>query len=162
MMRTIGVTLAGLCYLLTGAAQAAAVYRCEVGGKMVYTDKPCASGSAPHAMAPLSTMPAAEGGDLAQDYDARKQSSRETKDKEDAAWLKAHAAEKAESARMDGAVREGKVLKDMTADQVRRTLGSPDEVERKDGRERWTYTGKKKQVVVLEGGKVVKSPASNQ
>lgn len=138
----------------------AAVYRCEIGGSPVYTDRPCAAGVAPHAMPQISTVPAAGDSDLAKDHDARIERGRKARDKDDAAWLKAHEETKDRAARMRAAIAEKKVLKDMTPDEVRRALGSPDEVERENGREEWVYgSGKARQVVVIEDGRVVKIPA---
>lgn len=135
----------------------AAVYRCEVGGKPVYTDRPCAAGVAPHAMPQISTVPAAGESDLAQEHDARKDRGRKARDKDDAAWLKSHAEAKDREARMNAAIADKKALKDMNPDEVRRALGSPDEVERRSGVEEWVYIdGKSRQTVVIENGRVIK------
>lgn len=143
--------------LLVVVPAEAVVYRCEVDGKPVYTDKPCAAGVAPHPMPQISTVPAAGDSDLAKEHDARIERSRKARDQEDAVWLKSHEARKAEEARMNAAIVERKVLKEMTPDQVRRALGSPDQVERGSGAEEWVYgSGKTKRTVLIENGRVVK------
>lgn len=135
----------------------AAVYRCEIDSKLVFTDQPCAAGAAAHQMPLITTVPAAGDADLAKEHDARIERGRVARDKEDAAWLKEHEESKAQEARMDAAIAEKKALKDMTPDQVRRALGSPDEVERKAGSEEWVYgSGKAKQAVLIENGRVVR------
>ncbi|MGQ0618828.1 MAG: hypothetical protein ACT4QA_02755 [Panacagrimonas sp.] len=137
----------------------ATVYRCDVAGKPVYTDKPCTAGAAPHAMPSIGTMPAVDAdASLGKAYDQREEESRQSREQADAAWLKLHEARKAEDARLNAAIAEGRVVKDMSPDQVRRVLGSPDELERRPGGiEEWSYgSGKARQVVVIEGGRVVR------
>lgn len=140
----------------------AAVYRCMVDGKPTYTDQPCGAGARPHAMPGISTVPSVGESDLAKDFDARRERESEAKEKDDKAWLEDHAERKETEARMNAAIAERKVLKDMSPDQVRRALGSPDEVERKGSSEEWIYgTGKQRRTVQFEGGKVVRSSAKN-
>lgn len=147
-------------FLLVLLPAGAAVYRCEVGGKPVFTDQPCAAGARPHALEPLNTLPAAADADLAKAHDTRAEKERRARDKDDAAWLKSHEAAKEREARINAAVAGKKVLKDMNPDEVRRALGSPDEVERREGREEWIYgSGKTRQTVVIENGRVVKIPS---
>lgn len=154
-MLLIGV-LAAAAWTAQGA-----VYRCMVDGKPTYTDRPCAAGSAPHALPQISTLPSPGDSDLAQDYDERLERQAKAREQEDRAWLKDHAARKDAEARMNTAINERRVLKDMSADQVRRALGSPDDVEREGGREQWVYgTGKQRRTVLFEGGRVVKSTGS--
>lgn len=153
MIRVLAILI-----LLATIEVEAAVYRCEVDGKPVYTDRPCAAGASPHALPQLSTVPgAADEAGLAGDYDRRKAQQRKSHEEADADWFKLHEARKAEEVRMNEAVAEGRVLKDMTAAQVRRALGSPDEVERKSRVEEWTYgSGKARQIVVIENGRVTR------
>lgn len=135
----------------------AAVYRCEIDGRMVYTDRPCATGAQPHTLPALSTVPSEGTPDLSRQHDERVQRERESRSRDDAAWLESHARRREQDARMEAAIAAGQVIKGMRADQVRRALGSPDEVERSQGSERWTYgAGRDKQAVDLEGGVVVR------
>lgn len=144
------------CCLLVGAAEAA-VYRCEVQGRTVYTDHPCAAGAEPHALPELSTVPSTTASDLAEQFDQRREQDLKDKRKDDAEWLKAHEARRAEEARMSEAARAGQVLKDMTPDQVRRALGGPDQVERGADGEQWVYgSGKTRRTVVFKQGRVVR------
>jgi hypothetical protein len=71
-----------------------AVYRCEVGGQVTYTDHACAAGTAPAELPALGTMPAAKGADLAKQFDERTKREREAHEKSERAWLEAHAKEK--------------------------------------------------------------------
>ena len=147
--------LLALCGLGLAFTAWPAVYRCEVGGRTVYTDHACAAGASPHDLPVISVLPAGEQSDLAGDHDARRARLRGSRQKEDAAWLKAHQKRKATDARMNAAAADHKVLKDMSADQVRRALGAPDEVKRKDGVEKWVYVdGKQRRTVVLKNGRV--------
>lgn len=152
-----------LWWVLLALPADAAVYRCEVNGRPVYTDQPCAPNAAPHELPGILSLPAGEEADLAGDYDARAERERASRRKEDAAWLRSHAATKAEKARMDAAIAEHKVLKGMSADQVRRALGRPDEVERGAGTEQWTYgSGKTRQVIDFENDRVKTAPAARR
>lgn len=129
--------------LLPALSAQAEVYRCLVEGRPMYTDRPCAAGAVPHALPDISALPSPGASDLAREHDARRERELETRRQNDAAWLDDHA--------------ERKVLKDMSADEVRRALGSPDEVERSGSREQWAYgAGKQRRTVVFEAGKVVK------
>lgn len=150
---------ATLALILIGIARGpvlAEVYRCEADGKTVYTDQPCAAGAEPVALPPLGRVPAGEASDLADAYDERMDRRRESRKREDARWLQSHRARKEETARFDAAVREKRVLKGMGADHVRRALGSPDDIERAEGRETWTYgTGsKRRRTLVFEDGRL--------
>lgn len=145
-----------ICAVLAGVAEAA-VYRCEVQGRTVYTDHPCAAGAAPHALPELSRVPSETASDLAEQFDERREQDLKDKRKSDAEWLKAHESRRAIEARMREAAREGQVLKDMTPDQVRRALGGPDEVERGADGEQWVYgNGKSRRTVVFKQGRVVR------
>lgn len=147
--------LLALCAVCLTFAAHAAVYRCDVAGKKVYTDHPCVAGAKPHELPAIGVMPAGEQADLAREHDARLQRRLGSKRKEDAVWLKTHEKRRAVDARMTAAVVGHKVLKGMSAGQVRRALGAPDEVHRKDGVEKWVYlNGKQRRTVVLENGEV--------
>lgn len=143
--------------LLPALSAQAEVYRCMVEGRAMYTDRPCAAGAVPHALPDISALPSPGASDLAREHDARRERELETRRQNDAAWLDDHAERKAREVRMAAAIAERKVLKDMSADEVRRALGSPDEVERSGSREQWAYgAGKQRRTVVFEAGKVVK------
>lgn len=148
---------------LPTTSTAAPVYRCEIEGRVVYTDRPCGQGAAPRQLPALVTLPAAPPTELTMERGRREAEAREAHDRESAAWLKAHEAGKVEEARMRAAVDEGRILKGMSADQVRRALGSPDEVERSGPSEEWIYgSGKARQTVAFENGKVVRPPRAQK
>lgn len=135
----------------------AAVFRCMVEGRRLYTDRPCRAGDAPHALPWLGLAPAGGQADLAAEHDQRRERMRDSHRRQDAAWLEANAERKAHERRMQGAISQKRAAPGMSADQVRRALGRPDAVERdRQGGERWTYRdGKKKRTVQLKDGKVV-------
>lgn len=147
-------SLCSLCLVSMAAAQAA-IYRCEAGGARVYTDHPCAAGAVPQALPAIGVMPAGPQADLAGAHDTRRERHQKARAKDDAQWLKDHQKRRATEASMSAAARDHRVVKDMDADQVRRALGAPDEVSRKDGVERWIYVeGRKRRTVVLKDGRV--------
>lgn len=149
-----GMLAAAVLYLATPAE--GAVYRCQVDGRMTYTDRPCATGAQPHVLPELSTVPSEKAPDLSRQHDERLERERESRARDDAAWLESHTRRKEKEARMEAAISARQVIKGMSADQVRRALGSPDEVERFAQGERWTYgSGRQKRTVDLEGGVVV-------
>ena len=138
-------------------ASAAAVFRCTVEGRALYTDRPCRAGDKPHALPWVGTMPAGAQADLAGEHDERRERMRDARQRDAAAWLEAHAERQAHDRAMERAVREARPAPGMSADQVRRALGRPDAVKRdRKGGERWTYRdGKKQRTVRLKDGKVV-------
>lgn len=141
----------------------AAVYRCVVEGRPVYTDQPCGAQAAPYKLPGIHSLPAGEEADLSRDHDERLDRERASHKKEDAAWLKEHESAKAEEERMRAAIAEHKVLKGMSSDQVRRALGGPDEVERGAGTEQWTYgSGKTRKVISFENDRVKTAPAAGK
>jgi hypothetical protein len=159
-LRAFGVSLlCVICLVMALAATdaVAAVFRCTQDGRALYTDRPCRAGDAPHALPRLGTMPAAPQADLADEHDGRRDRNRETRQRDDAAFLEAHAERKAHERSMERAIGEKRTAPGMSADQVRRALGRPDAVKRDHrGGERWTYReGRKSRTVRLKDGKVV-------
>jgi hypothetical protein len=158
--RALGVSVVCvICLVMALAATdaVAAVFRCTEDGRALYTDRPCRAGDAPHALPRLGTMPAGPQADLADEHDERRERNRESRQRDDAAFLEAHAERKAQDRSMERAIGEKRTAPGMSADQVRRALGRPDAVKRDhEGGERWTYReGKKSRTVRLKDGKVV-------
>ncbi len=79
--------------LIAGPAGAKPVYKCEEGGKVTFTDQPCAPGASPAALPePVITAPLTQAEqDLARANEARLARERAERDREDAQWLKQHA-----------------------------------------------------------------------
>lgn len=147
--------LVGLIVLAGAGAASAQVYRCEVDGKTVFTDRACAAGSVPHELPPLGQMPAGEAADLAEDYDERRGRERENRDRANARWLQEHQRRKAEAERFEAAIRDGRTLKGMTPDHVRRALGRPDDIERSATSETWIYDdGRRRRALVFRDGQL--------
>lgn len=133
----------------------AEVYRCMEDGKKVYTDEPCKLGAKPHELPEISTVPAIEGIDLEKSYEARLKSGLQRREQDDEVWLDSLQSDKARLKRVDAAILARKVIPDMTSDEVRRAIGSPEEVEYNGSAERWIYTdGGKRRVVSLQDGRV--------
>ncbi len=131
----------------------AEVYRCQVEGRTVFTDRPCAAGARPHEMPPLGRIPAGESADLVEAYDERRSRARESRSRDNALWLEQYRDEKAQAERFEAAIRDHRTLKGMTPDHVRRALGSPDEIDRRTGTETWFYgLGKKRRALVFDDG----------
>jgi hypothetical protein len=159
-LRSVAAAAGVLCVICGWPASTpgAAVFRCTVEGRALYTDLPCRAGEAPHALPRLGVMPAGDQADLATAHDARRQRLRDAREADDAAWLGAHASRQAQERRMEEAIRQKRAAPGMSADQLRRALGRPDRVERdRDGEERWSYRaeGGRAKTVRLRDGKVV-------
>ena len=148
--------------ILTTAAEAA-VYRCEQGGRTVYTDTPCAAGSEPIEERQPTTIAAGGEADLVSAYDERRERERDLRSTADAQWLRSHEDRKAAAERVRQGLVEGRVVAGMSAADVRHVHGAPDAIEAGAGAgsERWVYRrGKKREVVLFENGHV-KGPASS-
>lgn len=153
----LGTLWLGLALLIVAGDVRSEVYRCERGGVITYTDRPCADGAVPHELPPIGQVPAGEAADLSGAYDERRAREREQRTRENARWLQEHQARKAQAERFEAAIREGRVLKGMTPDHVRRALGRPDEVERGAGAEIWTYgTGRGRKTLVFRDGQLTR------
>lgn len=152
----VAVVLVLGCPMAAGGARAA-VYRCTVGGKTVYTDQACRVGASAVKLPALQTVPAglAEQ-DMAGQYDRRQKAAAQARKAADAAWLQRHAARKAQQAAIRKGLVEGRVVAGMSPAQVEQVLGSP---ARRTGSavapKRWTYVnGRSRRVVEFSGGVV--------
>lgn len=140
----------------------AAVYRCEQGGRTVYTDTPCAAGSAPIAERQPTSIAADGGADLAAAHDERRERELDSRSAADAQWLRLHEDRKAEAADVRQGLVEGRVVPGMSAADVRHVRGAPDSIEpgAAAGGERWVYRrDRKREIVQFEHGRV-KGPAA--
>ena len=151
-----------LALLLAGTTAEAAIYKCEVNGKTVMTDRPCAANAVPETVRDPNHMdaptPAAKR--LAKEHDQR--TAREAKElaKEDAAWVQAHDADSDKADRVRKGLVERKAVRGMTSGELRQALGEPDSISRTDtargATERWEYTlaSGGTQAVTLSNGEV--------
>lgn len=124
----------------------AEVYRCERGGRMVYTDQPCNKNAKPAALPEINFVgtPGASQSDkeLARQWDQRIEKGKRVRSQSDKAWLDSHAAAQKKEERIRAAFNRHKVVKGMTPQQVRQILGDPDAQSIQDGREDitiWSY-----------------------
>jgi hypothetical protein len=140
----------------------AAVYRCEQGGRTVYTDTPCAAGSEPIAERQPTSIAADGDADLAAAHDERRERELDLRSTADAQWLRLHEDRRAEAARVRQGLVEGRVVAGMSAADVRHVRGAPDSIEPGAGAggERWVYRrDRKREVVQFENGRV-KGPSA--
>lgn len=139
----------------------AEVYRCVVGGVTQFSDRPCQAGDAPLSVPPANVVPADRAAaPLAEQHDRRVQASRKARAEEDAAWRQDYEARTAEAERLRAARGRGEVVRGMSANDVRRLLGTPAKIDSdrdaKGLRERWSYadTGAGRVTVTLRDGVV--------
>ena len=140
------MALLSVLSLLPALAGAQTVYKCQEGGKITYTDRPCPA-SATAAELPLLIVagkPSAREQALARAHDERLARAGSERDREDAVWLKEHARSADREARVHKAIVEHRVIKGMTAEEVNQSLGTPDAVASSESfgsdKETWTYT----------------------
>ena len=144
-MKPLPVVGLSAMLLLSYPAGARPVYKCEEGGKIVYTDQPCSPDARAATMPGLivTAPPSASQRDLAHAWDERIARERAERDRGDAEWLKRHGERKDRDARVRRAMIEHKVVKGMTFDEVRQALGEPDRIASGDsygtGKDSWTY-----------------------
>ena len=141
----------------------AEVYRCVVGGKLVFTDIACTAGAAPAELAPLSTMDAVPHGDFAKQYDEREARRSAEVRKSRATEAEAYSASKAQAAAIRQGEVEGRIVPGMTRSQVERILNLPTQIEGQGGpHERWVYkNGRDQRTVVFNNGVVANASNGN-
>lgn len=127
------------------SAGARPVYKCEEKGAITYTDQPCSTTADAHALPPVTVIqspgPLERARARAHDENlAREQAER---DRADAEWLKQHRNRRDREQRVRQAILGHKVIKSMTAAEVRQALGEPDRIDSGDSygtaKETWTY-----------------------
>lgn len=143
MRYLLGLQLAAVAL----SVHAGAVYRCEQDGHLTYTDQPCAGGAnATLLPGPVVTAPpTATERELARQHDTRLARDRAARDRADAKWLKDQKGLKDRAAAVRKAIIEHRVIRGMTADEVKSALGPPDRVQRSEShgsrKETWIYEG---------------------
>ena len=136
--------IAMLLMLSAGAAHAA-IYKCEMDGKTVHTDRPCAAHAEPEQVRAPNSMegPSAAGRKMAKDYDRDAASDKKVRDQANAQWVKQHEAEEGNRERVRKGIVERKAVRGMTEAELRQALGNPAHVGRTDTSkgitERWEY-----------------------
>jgi hypothetical protein len=147
-------------------AQAQTVYKCEEGGKITYTDQPCSPSARPARLPDLivAAPPTRSQQELARAHEARIARDRSARDRADAEWLKQHGNMRDREQRVRKAILEHRVIKGMTAAEVRRSLGEPDQVASGDSfgtaKESWTYTiDGQTRTVNFKSGEVISTSA---
>jgi len=137
--------LAVVALLQSVPAGAEPVYKCEEKGAITYTDRPCSPAASQQALPPLVVVqpPGPAVRRRAQAYDADLARERAERDRADAEWLKQHHNRRDREQRVRQAILEHKVIKSMTADEVKQALGEPDHIDAGDSygtaKETWTY-----------------------
>ncbi|HEY1076869.1 MAG TPA: hypothetical protein VGE51_09285 [Fontimonas sp.] len=147
-----------LCVVCYGSVSAAAVYRCERDGTVIYADKPCAANAKPADLPTAIVVPAGPAADLLKQAEEREAKARAARDKASAEWLESHEAGKAEAERIrDGRVAD-EIVEGMSESDVRRMRGEPAVVSRSRGKsgpsETWSYVlddGSRLHVTLVQG-----------
>lgn len=134
--------------MLLGSAQASGVYKCTLEGRTVFTDRPCFSDEPPIDLPPVNheaAVPAPSGKELAKRYDQRISKGKAARDKADAAFVKQQqdASKRADTNR--AAILDHRVLKGMTASEVKSALGEPDSI---DASGTWLFHGDGKRTTI--------------
>ena len=138
-----------VCILLvTSPIASAEIYRCERQGLAVFTDVPCDTDAAPLQIQTPNLIEAGLAADLARQHDERLKQEHGERDQADALWLQAHEQAKSREQNTRRAIVEGRVIKGMTAAQVRQVWGEPTEVQSGDKAERWIYKDKRRRSAV--------------
>ena len=161
--------LAALAAANTAAADA--IYRCQKGGHVSFSDVPCPASpaAAPQAAAtaglpPLMTMAPTSHGEqtLANQFDAAAQRAALQNQVENEQWERQHEADRKRAEAIRDGLDKGYVVIGMTKDQVEHVLNLPSRVEDEGSpRERWIYfEGKHKRTITFDNGLVV-SDSSN-
>ena len=132
-----------LLLLVVGTADAE-VYRCDKGGRVVYTDQPCSENAEPKQLPQLNVVEPSElEKHLADEYDKQQAKEKKIRDKANQKWLKQHEAKTADAERLKKTRNQGKVVSGMSADQVRDIYGEPDSIKKSESagisKERWTF-----------------------
>jgi hypothetical protein len=131
--------------LSSGPAGAKPVYKCEEGGNVTFTDQPC-SPQATAATLPglvVAEPPTQSQRELARRWQERTAREAAERERADGEWLKQHHDRKDRDARVRRAMLAHKVIKGMTFEEVKRSLGEPQRVSGGDSfgtdKESWTY-----------------------
>ena len=151
--------LVWLCLQASGAQ--AEVYRCEQDGLRVYSDRPCGADAEAIPLAPIGRMPAQTASPLEGAYEARRARQQALRRRANQAWLDAHQQRRAREAAVRQAQFEKRVIAGMSEDEVRRAIGSPDEVRRSGASRIWLYTGRgRERRLRFEAGRLVRPGTS--
>ncbi len=145
-------------------AQAQAIYRCQNGGRVSFSDLPCPAPKGPPAAAtaglpPLMSMTPTTHGEqaLARQFDAAADRAAVQQQVEDAQWEQQYQANKQRAAEIRHGLDHHYVVIGMTKSQVERVLNEPARIDDEGTpRERWIYVeGKRKRTITFENGLVV-------
>lgn len=137
----------------------AAVYRCEVGGRVVFTDQPCAPAAPSADLPPLNTVNAdTVDHEAARRYDQRETAKAHAYARANDAWLEDYEARQERRKAVRKALVEGRVVRGMTPAEVQHAWGLPTRRNDSDhARQRWVYVnGRARQIVEFADGVVVR------
>jgi hypothetical protein len=119
------------------------IYRCQVDGATVFSDKPCGAAAERIDVPPPMIMPAGPKVDLLGEAERRDQRAAERKAKADAEWNAEYEARKAHEEKIRAARIADAIVTGMTPDEVRRLRGDPVTVATSQGgksqRMTWSY-----------------------
>ena len=157
------MSLIPVVLLAAAVSGAPTVYKCEEGGAITYTDRPCSPTATAHELPGLivAAPPSASARTLAREHDARIARDLAERDRTDAEWLKRHAEQRDREDRVRQAIIAHRVIKSMTMAEVRSALGDPEQVAGGESfgtdKETWTYhdVGGETRVVNFKNGEVL-------
>ncbi len=134
----VGAVLAGLLVVLPAAGQ---VYRCQVDGRTVYTDRACTPESTPLALPPLQDVPAdGVNHSAVRRFNERAAAQAQAQRQADAAWLADYEVRRQREQAVRTALVHGDVIRGMTPAEVRRAWGAPTRESGKMGKSAtWVY-----------------------
>jgi hypothetical protein len=154
-----------LAVLVTTAVWPDAIYRCQSGGRVSFSDVPCPAGprippsAATAALPPLMSMTPTSKGEqtLANQFDAAASRAAVQQRVENEQWEERYQDNKKRAADIRKGLDKGYVVVGMTKRQVERVLNLPARIDDEGGpRERWIYQeGKRKRTITFENGLVV-------
>lgn len=142
-------------------AAASTIYKCEEKGVITYTDRPCSHDAPAAALPPLivAAPPPAAVRERAAAFEARQARELAERDRQDAEWLRQHGQRRQREELVREARVRGRVVKGMTPDEVRQTLGEPTTIDSGDSfgteKQTWTYVdGQSRRTVNFKDGAV--------
>ncbi len=130
-----------------------------VDGKTFYTDTPCQPGATPVPLPPITPIDRQPTSTpMTRQFDAEARRDAATKRKADEASSKAYAANKAHEEAVRSAIIEHRLIKGMSASELRQSIGEPTRIDYEGTpSERWLYqNGRDRRMLIFTNG-VLKS-----
>jgi len=101
------------------------IYRCQIDGRTVFSDKPCGAAAERIDVPPPMIMPAGPKADLLGEAERRDQAAAARKAQAEAEWTAEYEARKAQEEKLRAARIADEIVTGMTPEDVRRLRGDP-------------------------------------